>query len=275
MHYFDWKIKAYAHATAHLTNGQDLAYRRMLEYYYDTESPLPLDLSTLARRLRVPIEDVQIVIQDFFEKHENSYNHAICDAAILNYKTQKNNSSKGGKKSAEVRRQRKQALNEVHLMPTSSTLEDHFNQSVISNNKSVISNQESIIKELAVSDESLPAVQESKKIKIGFDYDSGQFLGMIDKKPLFESWMIAYPGVDIREELNKMRAWLMSNKANRKTNLSKFINNWLSKAQDQACRPNNKTFAQQTQEYKDEQARKFYAPLLEADQETLKKWGFA
>jgi len=36
-----------------------------------------------------------------------------------------------------------------------------------------------------------------------------------------------------------------------------------------------KTFAERTQEFKDEQARKFYKPLLEADQETLKKWGLA
>lgn len=36
-----------------------------------------------------------------------------------------------------------------------------------------------------------------------------------------------------------------------------------------------KTYAEKTQDYKDEQAAKFYKPLLEADQETLKKWGLA
>jgi hypothetical protein len=44
----------------------------------------------------------------------------------------------------------------------------------------------------------------------------------------------AYPGVDIIAEFPKIRAWLLSNPTRRKTQrgMARFINNWLSKAQD-------------------------------------------
>jgi hypothetical protein len=46
----------------------------------------------------------------------------------------------------------------------------------------------------------------------------------------------AYPAVDVRSELLKMRAWLIANPQNRKTpkGMLRFANNWLSRAQDRA-----------------------------------------
>jgi len=43
-----------------------------------------------------------------------------------------------------------------------------------------------------------------------------------------------YPSVDVMAELRKMKAWLISNKEKRKTKrgMTRFINSWLSKAQD-------------------------------------------
>lgn len=45
-----------------------------------------------------------------------------------------------------------------------------------------------------------------------------------------------YPAVDIDQEFRKMIGWLDSNKANRKTKrgINKFINGWISRAQDSA-----------------------------------------
>ena len=39
----------------------------------------------------------------------------------------------------------------------------------------------------------------------------------------------AFPGVDIENELDKAKAWLLSNKAHKK-DLKKFCYNWISKA---------------------------------------------
>jgi uncharacterized protein YdaU (DUF1376 family) len=43
MHYYKFNIADYRSATAHLTNEEDLAYRRLLDMYYDTEVPIPND----------------------------------------------------------------------------------------------------------------------------------------------------------------------------------------------------------------------------------------
>lgn len=46
-----------------------------------------------------------------------------------------------------------------------------------------------------------------------------------------------YPAVNVDQEIRKMRAWLLSNPKNRKTKsgIMRFVNAWLSKAQDQSC----------------------------------------
>lgn len=49
-----------------------------------------------------------------------------------------------------------------------------------------------------------------------------------------ENWEGLYPAVDVMQELRKMRGWLDCNPTKRKTKrgIGRFINNWLSRAQD-------------------------------------------
>ena len=42
----------------------------------------------------------------------------------------------------------------------------------------------------------------------------------------------AYPGINLETETAKAQAWIESNPKNKKSNLKRFLNNWLSKAQD-------------------------------------------
>jgi len=55
-----------------------------------------------------------------------------------------------------------------------------------------------------------------------------------------EFWSKAFPAIDIISELNKMGAWLDANPKNRKSNYPRFINSWLSKAQDKAPKKEDK-----------------------------------
>ena len=71
MHYYSFHIGDYRAATAHLTNEEDLAYRRLIDMYYDTELPIPTDLVWVARRLRVSIDAVRSVLEDMFILTEN------------------------------------------------------------------------------------------------------------------------------------------------------------------------------------------------------------
>lgn len=47
-------------------------------------------------------------------------------------------------------------------------------------------------------------------------------------------WVKLYPAVDVRQQLRNMRGWLLATPAKRKTasGVKRFINNWLSKAQN-------------------------------------------
>jgi hypothetical protein len=66
--------------------------------------------------------------------------------------------------------------------------------------------------------------------KIEFD----EYEGLINITPRdIESWGEAYPACEIKIELAKMATWLNANPKLRKKNYRRFINNWLSRAQDQ------------------------------------------
>ncbi len=49
-------------------------------------------------------------------------------------------------------------------------------------------------------------------------------------------WKSAYPAVDVESEIRKAAAWVVANPKNKKTQWGRFINNWLSRAQDKAPR---------------------------------------
>jgi uncharacterized protein YdaU (DUF1376 family) len=85
MHYYQFNIGDYRAATAHLSNDEDLAYRRLLDMYYDTEKKIPLDTQWVARRLRLDFKTVQSVLVDMFEKQEDGWFHARCQEVIEHY----------------------------------------------------------------------------------------------------------------------------------------------------------------------------------------------
>jgi uncharacterized protein YdaU (DUF1376 family) len=85
MHYYQFSIGDYRAATAHLSNDEDLAYRRLLDMYYDTEKKIPLDTQWVARRLRLDFKTVNAVLVDMFEKQEDGWFHARCQEVIEHY----------------------------------------------------------------------------------------------------------------------------------------------------------------------------------------------
>ena len=106
MHYYTFNIGDYRGATAHLTNEEDLAYRRLLDMYYDTEQKIPLDTHWVARRIRVEAFVIVDVLNDMFEKHEDGWFHARCHEVIGHYHAmaEKNraNGKLGGRKKNPV-----------------------------------------------------------------------------------------------------------------------------------------------------------------------------
>lgn len=103
MHYFKFNIGDYAKATRHLNNLEDLAYRRLIELYYDTEKPLPNDVKKLARliNMRENTEEIDVVLSDFFNLTNDGFQQKRIDEEITDYHrgadTARANGKKGGR----------------------------------------------------------------------------------------------------------------------------------------------------------------------------------
>jgi hypothetical protein len=70
-----------------------------------------------------------------------------------------------------------------------------------------------------------------KKPKI--DFVAGKFIGITEEQR--EAWLAAYGAVDLDAELKRAAAWCVSNPhLAPKSQISRFLNTWLTKAQNQA-----------------------------------------
>ena len=101
MHYYNFNIGDYMKHTLHLTPEEDLAYRRLLDMYYDTESPIPNNIPLVSRRLRMGSEVVESVLKEFFEFTQDGYKNYRADGEISDYhkflEKQKANGRLGGR----------------------------------------------------------------------------------------------------------------------------------------------------------------------------------
>ena len=113
MHYYQHHIGDYRAATAHLTNDEDLAYRRLLDMYYDTEQKIPTDTDWVARRIRMDVTVVESVLVDMFQEDEDGWFHSRCEREIEAFKGKLETASKAGKASAA-----KRAAEKINVRPT-------------------------------------------------------------------------------------------------------------------------------------------------------------
>jgi hypothetical protein len=84
MHYYQFNIGDYQSHTSHLSEMEDLAYRRMLDWCYLHEKPLPIEPEEVARlvRMRSHSDCIEVVLQEFFERTEDGWISARVNAEI-------------------------------------------------------------------------------------------------------------------------------------------------------------------------------------------------
>ena len=84
MHYYQFNIGDYQSHTAHLSETEDLIYRRLLDWYYLHEIPIPLDSEQTARQIRMRSHSdcIASVLQEYFEKTEDGWIHHRADKEI-------------------------------------------------------------------------------------------------------------------------------------------------------------------------------------------------
>ena len=115
MHYYQFNIGDYKSHTEHLSEMEDLTYRRLLDWYYLHENPIPLDLNETARQIRMRLHSdcIATVLQEYFERTADGWIHHRANAEIL----------KAGDKSLKASESAKARWNkekDANALPTQS-----------------------------------------------------------------------------------------------------------------------------------------------------------
>jgi len=105
MHYYQFNIGDYQSHTSHLDPLEDLAYRRMLDWCYLHEKPLPKSPADIGRliRLRDEIVVIRNVLNEFFIEVELGYWSDRIGKEIEHFRSKIEQASRAGKASAERR----------------------------------------------------------------------------------------------------------------------------------------------------------------------------
>jgi uncharacterized protein YdaU (DUF1376 family) len=105
MNYYPHHIGDYLRDTAHLTATEDGIYRRLLDLYYASEKPLPLEFDWLCKLVRArestEREAVKEILQQYWEKRETGWSNNRADEEIRKarkrIKAAKHNGKVGGR----------------------------------------------------------------------------------------------------------------------------------------------------------------------------------
>ena len=99
MNFYPFHIGDYLSHTNHLSNEEDLAYRRLIDLYYQTEQPFTRNLMWLAKRVKSTEEIVASLLVEFFEETPEGWKNKRADEEIAKYKAMQ----EGGRKGAALR----------------------------------------------------------------------------------------------------------------------------------------------------------------------------
>ena len=99
MNFYPFHIGDYISHTNHLTDEEDLTYRRMIDLYYQSEQPFK-DNFSVARKVRGSPDIVQILLEEFFTLMEDGlWHNERADKEIGKYHAMQ----EGGRLGAEKR----------------------------------------------------------------------------------------------------------------------------------------------------------------------------
>jgi len=153
MYYYKFNIADWHLATSHLSLEEEAIYFRLINYYYDTEKPIPEETQSVIRRLRLGSysEIVGIILKEFFTLESNGWHHKRCDDEISQYHDKAEVNQVNGKKGGRPKK-------------TQSVTKDNPDITLTKNHKPLTINQD--ITPVGVSDSVFKdylAVRKAKK----------------------------------------------------------------------------------------------------------------
>jgi len=97
MIWYKFDIGNYLTHTRHLSDAEDLAYRRLIDLYYLSEKPIPLDTQSVARHIRIDLDITESILTEFFDMNSEGYYDNRLDTEIAKYKRLVENNRRHGK----------------------------------------------------------------------------------------------------------------------------------------------------------------------------------
>lgn len=101
MNYYQFHIGDFRSGTINMSRQMRWIYRDMLDVYYDTETPLPLDFEVLCDSIGVESDDerklVERILRFKFTKTDTGYFNDVCVRVIADYHTKAETAKANGK----------------------------------------------------------------------------------------------------------------------------------------------------------------------------------
>lgn len=223
MHYYSHHIGDYRRDTSALSMIEHGAYRLLMDEYYVSGKPLPLDVVKLCRIVRAlskaERDAVSFILSEFFTPEDDGFHQCRIDAEIEIYEQQRIKASEAGKASAAKRNAIK--TGNARSTPVQRTLDSCTNQTAtegatriqppsthepITNNHS--GDKSPDVGRTAARAAPAPADDEAWLVELESD--------------------LAYRGINIRAELGKMQRWCQANR--KQPSRRRFIN-WINRAE--------------------------------------------
>ena len=226
MNYYSHHIGDFRSGAFNMTRLERWIYRDMIDVYYDSESPLPVDFEDICDKLGVSTEEEQKVVTKIlrlkFNLSERGYEHERCEEEIAAYRAKSETSKANGKLGGRPKKA-DENLKEPSGFSVGSDEVSRANPQLTGsegNQEPITSNQEPSKSKASAS---------SEKISLTAD---GEWTAIAPAQRVL--WERAYPALSLDAELAKAAAWLMANPKNKKSNYARFLTNWFSRAQDSA-----------------------------------------
>jgi uncharacterized protein YdaU (DUF1376 family) len=143
MHYYQFNIGDYKSHTEHLSEMEDLAYRRLLDFYYLHEKPIENDINKISRqiRMRTHCDCIANVLREFFVLKDDSWFSKRADEEIarMNEKSSKASRSANARWSKKTNKNNKLS-SDANALRTQS--EGNATHNTIHNTHNTIHNKE-------------------------------------------------------------------------------------------------------------------------------------
>ena len=219
MHYYRFNIKEWSHSTHHLTPEEEGVYFRLINYYYDSEKPIPLETHSVFRRLQIAcVSDVATqILEEFFNKTEKGFTHSKCDEIIKDYKkntkTNRENGRKGGrprkhKACRETEKKPDGFISETDKKPNDNP-NDNPSETLTTNHKPLTTKQKPITTNVDYSVFGMSDQQVSELIRIRKKNKGGAITDRVAKALAKEFHNAGQLGYSFDESLTEweVRGW--------------------------------------------------------------------